>query len=123
MRKSFKLENLDCANCAAKMEAGISELPGVNKASISFMTSKLLIDADTEDFDALLYAAQQVCTSFEKDCRIVREPLAKAASGQGAMLDAQFRSERNSPVGCFAERGLFEHRVLPPGQRRTTKED
>ncbi|WP_417003895.1 cation transporter [Adlercreutzia equolifaciens] len=72
MRKSFKLENLDCANCAAKMEAGISELPGVNKASISFMTSKLLIDADTEDFDALLDAAQQVCTSFEKDCRIVR---------------------------------------------------
>ena len=72
MRKSFKLENLDCANCTAKMEAGISELPGVNKASISFMTSKLLIDADTEDFDALLDAAQQVCTSFEKDCRIVR---------------------------------------------------
>ena len=72
MRKSFKLENLDCANCAAKMEAGISELPGVNKASISFMTSNLLIDADTEDFDALLDAAQQVCTSFEKDCRIVR---------------------------------------------------
>lgn len=72
MRKSFNLENLDCANCAAKMEAGISELPGVNKASISFMTSKLLIDADTEDFDALLDAAQQVCTSFEKDCRIVR---------------------------------------------------
>ena len=46
MRKSFKLENLDCANCAAKMEAGINELPGVNKASISFMTSKLMIDAD-----------------------------------------------------------------------------
>ena len=37
------------------------------------------------------------------------------------MLDAQFRSERNSPVGCFAERGLFEHRVLPPDQRRTKR--
>jgi copper chaperone CopZ len=36
MRKSFKLENLDCANCAAKMEAGINELPGVNKACPSF---------------------------------------------------------------------------------------
>ena len=63
MRKSFKLENLDCANCAAKMEAGINALPGVNKASISFMTSKLMIDTD---------AAQAVCTSYEKDCRIVR---------------------------------------------------
>lgn len=75
MRKSFKLENLDCANCAAKMEAGISALPGVNKASISFMTSKLMIDADAADAEALaaiVDAAQAVCTSYEKDCRIVR---------------------------------------------------
>ena len=55
MRKSFKLENLDCANCAAKMEAGINELPGVNKASISFMTSKLMIDADAADEEALAH--------------------------------------------------------------------
>ena len=75
MRKSFKLENLDCANCAAKMEAAINELPGVNKASISFMTSKLMIDADAADEEALaaiVDAAQAVCTSYEKDCRIVR---------------------------------------------------
>lgn len=75
MRKSFKLENLDCANCAAKMEASINELPGVNKASISFMTSKLMIDADAADAEALsaiVDAAQAVCTSYEKDCRIVR---------------------------------------------------
>ena len=75
MRKSFKLENLDCANCAATMEAGINELPGVNKASISFMTSKLMIDADAADEEALaaiVDAAQAVCTSYEKDCRIVR---------------------------------------------------
>ena len=75
MRKSFKLENLDCANCAAKMESGINELPGVNKASISFMTSKLMIDADAADEEALaaiVDAAQAVCTSYEKDCRIVR---------------------------------------------------
>ena len=74
MRKSFKLENLDCANCAAKMEAGINALPGVNKASISFMTSKLTIDADAADAEALaaIVDAQSVCTSYEKDCRIVR---------------------------------------------------
>lgn len=75
MRKSFKLENLDCANCAAKMEAGISALPGVKAASISFMTSKLMIDADAADAEALatiVDAAQKVCASYEKDCRIVR---------------------------------------------------
>ena len=70
MRKSFKLENLDCANCAAKMETGINQLPGVNKASISFMTSKLIIDADTDDAEA--FAAQQVCPSYEQDCLIKR---------------------------------------------------
>lgn len=75
MRKSFKLENLDCANCAAKMEAGINELPGVNKATISFMTSKLLIDAAVDssaELTPILDAAQAVCTSYEKDCRILR---------------------------------------------------
>ena len=75
MRKSFKLENLDCANCAAKMETGINQLPGVHKASISFMTSKLVIDADPDDaeaFAAIVDAAQQVCTSYEKDCLIKR---------------------------------------------------
>ena len=75
MRKSFKLENLDCANCAAKMDAGINEMPCENKASISFMTSKLMIDADAADEEALaaiVDAAQAVCTSYEKDCRIVR---------------------------------------------------
>lgn len=75
MRKSFKLENLDCAHCASMMEEGINELPGVNKASISFMTSKLMIDADAANADELapiLDAAQAVCTSYEKDCRIVR---------------------------------------------------
>lgn len=75
MRKSFKLENLDCANCAAKMEAGINELPGVNKATISFMTQKLVIDAEAANADELapiIDAAQKVCASYEKDCRIIR---------------------------------------------------
>ena len=75
MRKSFKLENLDCANCAAKMEHDISQLPGVNKATISFMTSKLMLDAQAKtvaDLEPVLDAAQAICTGYEKDCRIVR---------------------------------------------------
>ena len=129
MRKSFKLENLDCANCAAKMETGINQLPGVNKASISFMTSKLVIDADTDDaeaFAAIVDAAQQVCTSDAPDCLIKRETRAcfrcvRAARGFGVMLDAQFRSERKCPVDTSAERGLSEHRVLPRSLARTAR--
>ena len=54
MKRSFKLKDLDCANCASKMECDINKLDEVNKANISFMTSKLVIDSDAEDFDAVL---------------------------------------------------------------------
>ena len=46
MRKTFKLDELDCANCGAKIEAGIKQIEGVNNAKVTFMTQKLMIDAD-----------------------------------------------------------------------------
>ena len=48
MKKSYKLQDLDCANCAAKMETAINKIDGVNKATVSFMTQKLTIDAADE---------------------------------------------------------------------------
>ena len=44
MKKKFKLEDLDCANCAAKMEEAIKKIPGVNDASVSFMTQKMTVE-------------------------------------------------------------------------------
>lgn len=72
MRKSFKLEELCCANCAAKIEAGINKLDGVNKATISFMTAKLFLDADDARFEEILDQAQAVCSKYEPDCVILR---------------------------------------------------
>ena len=72
MRKAFKLEELGCANCAAKMERDIQKLDGVNNAKISFMTSKLMLDADDGNFDNIVDAAQSICKSYEPDCLIVR---------------------------------------------------
>lgn len=71
MKKKFKLENLDCANCAAKMEAEISKIEGVNEASISFMTQKLTIDAEDEKFDDIVKAADAICQKIHHDTRIV----------------------------------------------------
>lgn len=71
MRRSYKLENLDCANCAAKMENDINKLNGVNKASISFMTSKLLLDADDAAFGDVLESACSICKKYEPDCNIL----------------------------------------------------
>lgn len=72
MKKKFKLENLGCANCAAKMENDINKLEGVKEASISFMMQKLSIDADEDKMDEILEKAQKIISSYEEDCRIVK---------------------------------------------------
>ena len=71
MKKTFKLTDLDCANCAAKMEEGIKKINGVNSASVSFMSQKLTVDADTERFDDILKEIIKVCSRIEPDCEIV----------------------------------------------------
>lgn len=67
MRKVFKLQDLECANCAAKMEDAIKKIDGVNTASMSFMTQKLVIDADPEKLDAILDEAEKICHKIEPD--------------------------------------------------------
>lgn len=71
MKRSFKLQELECANCASKMEHDIAELDGVESATINFMASKLVIDADPEQLEAVLEEAQSICTRYEPDCVIV----------------------------------------------------
>ena len=70
MRKTFKLEDLDCAHCAAKMEIAISKIEGVLDAKIAFMTQKLTIEADEKDFDRIVREAQKAIKKIEPDCRI-----------------------------------------------------
>ncbi len=71
MKKSYKLENLGCANCAAKIENDISHLPGVNSARVNFMTSKLIIDANDEQFSNILSESQKIANRYEPDLRIL----------------------------------------------------
>ena len=72
MRKAFKLQDLACANCAAKMENAIKNIEGVKSASISFMTQKRVLEADDDRFEAVLDEAQHACKKFEPDCVILR---------------------------------------------------
>lgn len=71
MKKKFKLEDLDCANCAAKMEEGIKKIDGVNDASVSFLSQKLMIDAADERFDEIMEQVKAVCAKVEPDCKIL----------------------------------------------------
>ncbi len=72
MRKVFKLEDLDCANCAAKMEDAIKKISGVNSASMSFITQKLVVDCDPENLDAIMDEAEKICKKIEPDMTILR---------------------------------------------------
>ncbi|MBR2002120.1 MAG: cation transporter [Firmicutes bacterium] len=71
MKKVFKMQDLDCAHCAAKMEDGINKLDGVNKATISFMTQKLTIDAEDARFDEIVKEAVKIVKSVEPDCEVL----------------------------------------------------
>ena len=72
MTKTYKLTGLECAHCAAKMEKGISKIPGVNSCTISFMTQRLTLDADDAKFDEILAAALKLCRKLERDVDIVK---------------------------------------------------
>lgn len=71
MKKVFKLEDLDCAHCAKKMEDGIAKIDGVNKVSVNFMMQKMTLDADDTRFDEILKKAVEICKGIEPDCTII----------------------------------------------------
>ena len=67
MKKKYNLTDLDCANCAAKMEDAIKKIDGVNNATVSFMAQKLTIDADDSRFDSIMKEVVNVCRKVEPD--------------------------------------------------------
>lgn len=72
MKKIFKLEDLDCANCAAKIEEAINKVSGVKSANVSFLMQKLTIEADEEEFDKVLKEVEKIIKKIEPDCSIVK---------------------------------------------------
>lgn len=71
MKKTFQMIDLDCANCAAKMERSIQNIDGVTHATVSFMTQKLTLEADDARFDQIVKEAVKACKKVEPDCEIV----------------------------------------------------
>ncbi len=71
MKKRFDMEDLDCANCAAKMEEAIKKIDGVESATVSFMAQKLTIEAAEEDFDRIMKEAVKAVKKVDSDCSIV----------------------------------------------------
>lgn len=72
MKKAFKLEDLDCANCAAKMERSIAKIDGVQSVNVSFIAQKMTIEADDEKFEEIMDQVVKTCKKVEPDCKILR---------------------------------------------------
>ncbi len=70
MKKTFKLFDLDCANCAAKMESAIKKINGVEDATVSFFTQKLTVEAEESEFDTVMKQVVKTCKKVEPDCTI-----------------------------------------------------
>ena len=70
MKKTYQIEDLDCAPCAALMETGIRKITGVTDVSVSFLTQKLTITADDGQFDEIMQEVRKTCKKIEPDCTI-----------------------------------------------------
>lgn len=71
MTCAYKIQNLGCASCAAKMEKKISALPGVNSARVNYMTQKLTLEADEQHLPGLAEKAGDIIKTIEPQARLV----------------------------------------------------
>jgi copper chaperone CopZ len=67
MKKTFRLEGLECANCAAKIEAAVNKLEGVKEATVNFMTTKMVIDGEDDKMPEIIAATEKVIKKLEPD--------------------------------------------------------
>lgn len=70
MVKVYKIEDLDCAHCAAKIEEAIRKIDGVTSATVSFLAQKMTVDADQAKLAAIEKEILAVCKRIEPDCTV-----------------------------------------------------
>lgn len=71
MKKTIKLEDLDCANCAAKLEKAVSEINGVTRATVSFMAQKMIIEADEDKMDGIVKEIVKIAKKTVPECSVL----------------------------------------------------
>ena len=71
MKKTFELEDLDCANCAMKMQEAVKKIPEVIDCEVNFMTQKMKLEAEDDAFDDVLKKAVKEISKVEPDCTVI----------------------------------------------------
>ena len=75
MQKTYIIENLDCANCAAELENALRKVEGIGSVSVSFMTQKLVIDFTAEDITSIMKEVRRIAAKIEPDSEIIEWPV------------------------------------------------
>lgn len=70
MKVKYILEDLDCANCAAKMEEEISKIDGVNSVNVSFISTKMTLELAEENVDEILNKIEKIVKKIEPDVKL-----------------------------------------------------
>lgn len=70
MKKKYDIEDLDCANCAARLEKALNEIPGITRAGVNFLTAKVTLEAPDETFEQILLNAKEVAKKTLADAKV-----------------------------------------------------
>ncbi len=71
MKKVYELDEVDCANCARKMQEAVAKIDGVDSVTVNFFTQKMTLEAADDKFDAVLKEALKVLKKVEPDCEVI----------------------------------------------------
>lgn len=71
MKKTIRIEGLDCGNCAAKIERGIADLDGVTKCQVSFLTGKIALETDDDKWDDIMEKSKKIVRKVEPGAKLV----------------------------------------------------
>lgn len=73
MRKTYILEELDCANCAAKIEEAVGKLDGVSKSTVTLLTQKLVIEVEEDKASSIVKDIRAIVKKFEPDVEVIEK--------------------------------------------------
>ncbi len=73
MRKTYILEDLDCANCAAKIEEAVGKLEGVSKSTVTLLTQKLVIEVEEDRAASVGKEIKAIVKKFEPDVEVIEK--------------------------------------------------
>lgn len=71
MKKQIRISNLDCANCAAKIEREINKIEGVNEAALSFIAGRLVLDVEEEKYENVKNEIVKIAKKVEPDVQLL----------------------------------------------------